>query len=411
MVHAICRASERVTTLDMLHGLMLLGLLVAQVYGQLASPQPVHPLPLAAHHPDLPVQFIVELLVNGQFDRMGSFLFGLSFYRCWHLTSLAGSGLDGLDADRIARRLLIGLLGIGLLLSFLLRSADLLFKYALLGFTLLYFRNQSVSNLLTWMVGLALLAILVPSSLGLLHATVVRHQSGSESLIDLLMSFFRSGLFGELPGWQPVGEWLLPGRSVSQGFSAYVSYELMMLGGLLVGKLGILHRDPRLRVRLSLLQVLVLPAAFLLKGAWAILALGLVALPESVVAYQPVLLALSGFLGSSLLTGVYLLDIGVNARLTPSGWAGWIGRVGQISVTNYVLQSILCPLLCGCMLAVAGQLTFWGRTGILVGIYTIQIGFSRVWGAYCRLGPLEWVCRRWIYDKLGQPNTVTTTKR
>lgn len=385
MVHAICRPAQQITTLDVLQGIVLLGLLIAQVYGQLAGPHPVHRLD--GHPPDLPVQFIGQLLINGQFERIGSFLFGLGVYRCGQQARL-----EGLDAGRIARRLLIGLLGIGLSLSLLLRSDNLLVPYAGLGFTLLYFRNQSVSSLLYWMMGLTGLAILLPSGIGLLyHAPVDTHSMLS---------------------WQSLREWLVPGYTVSKGFSAYLAYELMMLGGLLVSKLGIWPLDPRLRIHLSLLQVGLLPAAFVIKGAWVVLALGLVALPHSLVAYQPVLLALSGFWGSLLLTGVYLLDMGLNTRLIPWGKASWLGRVGQMGLTNYVLQLVLCPLLLyGYGVAVSGPIPLWGRAGIVVGIYTLQIGFSRLWRKHYRQGPLEWVCCQWIYNKWGQSNAVTMAKR
>lgn len=393
MVHSICRSSEQITTLDVLYGLVLLGLLITQAYGHFASLHPSHSLRLDERHPDLPVHFIVQLLASGQFERLGSFLFGLGFYRCWQRAGLDGPGMDGpgLDAQRIARQLLLLLLVIGLSLSLLLRSPDLLFQYALLGFTLLYFCRHSVSSLLYWMVGLAGLAILLPSLMSLLPDPVVIHAPLS---------------------WQSLWEWLMPGRSVSKGFSSFLSYELMMMGSLLVSKLGIWPLDHRLRIHLSLLQVLLLPAAFVIKGAWVVLALGLVALPHSLVAYQPVLLALSGFWGSLLLTGVYLLDMGLNTRLIPWGKASWLGRVGQMGLTNYVLQLVLCPLLLyGYEVAVSGPIPLWGRAGIVVCIYTLQIGFSRLWRKHYRQGPLEWVCCQWIYNKWGQSNAVTMAKR
>lgn len=398
MVHAICRPSQRITTLDVLNGLTLLGLLIAQVY--LASPQAVHPLPLDDHPVDLPVQFFMQLLVSGQFERIGSFLFGLGFYRCGQKAGLADPGPAELDANRVARRLLIGLLGIGLSLSLLFKSLDLLAVYALLGFTLLYFRNQSVLSLLTWIMGITGLAIGVPSCLGLLHFAGVSRPSLIDSLNHFSMTSISPGLPKELLDWQRLREWLLPGRSVSPVFLSVISYELMMLGGLLVGKLGMWHRDLKLRVRLALLLLVVFPLALLFKGAWVALSLGLVALPQRAMTYQPVLVALSGFLGTSLLTGVLVVDIGLNARLTPGGWTRWIGQAGQLCLTNYVLQSILCTLLLsGYALAVPGPLPFWGRTSIVVGIYAFQLGFSRLWGKHYRQGPLEWACRQWIYDQ------------
>ncbi|WP_155297227.1 DUF418 domain-containing protein [Spirosoma aerolatum] len=407
MVHAISRPAGRITTLDVLQGVVLLALLIAQGYGHFASPYPGHSLRLDEHHPDLPVHFILQLLVSGQFDRLGSFLFGLGFYQCWQHAGLDGPGLDGpgldgpgLDGPRIAQRLLLLLLVIGLCLSLLIRSADLLFQYALLGFTLPYFCRHSVSSLLGWMVGLAGLGILVPSLLSLLPA------------FHLPMTSFRTGSVGEFLNWQCLREWLVPGRSVSKGFTPFISYELMMLGGMLIGKLGILPRDIRLRMHLSLLQLLLLPVAFIVKGAWVVLAFGLVVLPEWVVAYQPVLLILSGFVGPLLLTGVYLLDMGLNTRLIPWGKASWLGQVGQMGLTNYVLQLVLCPLLLyGYGVAVSGPIPLWGRAGIVVGIYTFLIGFSRVWRKHYRQGPIEWVCRQWIYNKWGQSNSVTMAKR
>ncbi|GAB4044355.1 DUF418 domain-containing protein [Spirosoma jeollabukense] len=403
MIHAFCRPVERITTLDVLWGLVLLGLLISQAFGPLAYPQPVHMLHLAHHPAELPVQFMIRLLVSGQFERMGSFLFGLGVYRCWGQAGPDGPGLDGpgrtdarldgpgLDGHRIVRRLLIGLLGIGLGLSLLLRSVDLLVQYSLLGFTLLYFVNQSVVSLLSWMVGITLLAMLMLSIVGLLHpASVTSH-----------------GLFG----WQSVRHWLLTGNSVSQDLSSVLSYELMMLGGLLVGKLAIVHPDQKLRVRLSLLQLGLLPTAFLLKGAWVVMALGLVVLPPRVIDYQFLLLSLSGFLGTLLLTGVYLLDVAINTRIAPSGWARWIGWIGRFGLSNYVFQSMLCTLLLYEYRIVApGPLPAWGRGTIVVGIYSFQIGLSWLWRKHHRLGPLEWVCRYWLYGKAGPSNSVTTAK-
>ncbi|GAB3788768.1 DUF418 domain-containing protein [Spirosoma horti] len=391
MIHAFCRPVERITTLDVLWGLVLLGLLISQAFGPLAYPQPVHMLHLEHHPAELPVQFMIRLLVSGQFERMGSFLFGLGVYRCWGQAGPDGPGRTDarLDGHRIVRRLLIGLLGIGLGLSLLLRSADLLLQYALLGFTLLYFVNQSVVSLLSWLVGFTLLAMLMLSIVGLLHpASATSH-----------------GLFS----WQSVRHWLLTGNSAYQDFSSVLSYELMMLGGLLVSKLGLLLPDARLKVRLSLLQVVILPAAFLCKGAWVVLALGLVVLPQWIVAYQPMILALCGFIGPLLLTGVYLLDVGINTRLAPSGWARWIGWIGRFGLSNYVFQSILCPLLLyGYEVVVSGPPTVWGRTGIIIGIYSFQIGFSWLWRKHHRLGPLEWVCRQWLFGKSGGSNSIST---
>ncbi|GAB4022198.1 DUF418 domain-containing protein [Spirosoma koreense] len=372
MVPTVCRSSERITTQDALWGLVLLGLLMAQAFGQPAIPQPGHGLPLNHHHPELPAQFILHLLVSGQFERLGSFLFGLGFYQGWGQIRLAR-----LNAGHIARHLLLMMLGIGLGLSLLLGSVDLLCKYALLGLTLLYFMNQSVASLLKWLVGLIGLVILVPGSVALLDP-------GGMTPHTML-----SG-----PSFK---DWLLASHSVSRGFAATISYELMLLGGLLVGKLGLLSPNTQLRVRLSLLQIGVLPLAFLCKGAWVALSLGLVALPGRLLGYQPLLLSLCGFWGALLLTVVYLLELGVNSRWGSQRWVSWPARIGQLSLTNYLIQSILYPLLLyGYGQADSGLPPVWGRAILVMGIYGFQLGFSWLWTKRYRLGPLEWLFRQWL---------------
>ncbi|WP_421827251.1 DUF418 domain-containing protein [Larkinella sp.] len=413
MVFAICHPFRRITTLDVLGGLALLGLLIAQAYGQLAGAQPANPLTVAHSPAELPAQFMVQLLVAGQFERMGSFLVGLGFYRCFQPAGLDGPRLARLAIDRIVRRQLLLVLGIGLGLSLLLGSADLLVGYGLLGLTLVYFRNQSVASLLGWMMGLSGLAIGIPCCLFLLHSAGVNAQTLTDSPIEsLLLLFVQQGKFGEGIGWQPIREWVLSSESVSQGFSTVISYELMMLGGLLAGKLGRLRRDLRLKVRLSLVELLVLPAALLFKGVRVLMALGLVVLPKQVVTYQPMLLALSDFLGPLLLTGVYVLDVGVNVRLTPTGWASWLGRVGQMSLSNYVFQSILCRLLLdGFEFVVPGPIPVWARAGIVGGIFACQVVFSWVWGRRNWPGPLEWICCRWIYPRKGRLKSSIRTEQ
>ena len=379
MGHASCRPLEQTTSLNVLSGLVLLGVLITQTF---AFPPLGHLFPLGSHRAELPGHFLMQLLVSGQFERMGSFLLGVGLYRGWRQARLEGPGLEGpsregMDAGRLIRRGLTGLLGLGLGLSLLRGAVDLLLVYALLGFTLLYFVNQSVRSLLSWLVVLALVAIGVPGSVRLLYPDGMTTPS--------------------LVGWPVLSEWLFSDRSVSQGFGPTVSYEVLLLAGLLVGKLGMSQQDARLRVHLSLLQVVILPVAFGLKGAWVVLALSLVVLPQELVVYQPELLALSGFFGPLLLTGVYLLDMWVNIRSTPSGWTRWLGRVGQLSVTNYSLQSLLCPLfLHGYEVALSGPPTVWGRVALVVVIVALQIGFSWLWGKHHRQGPLEWICCQWM---------------
>src|SRR6187399_2260030 len=130
------QAAERMDVLDVLRGVAVLGILLVNVesfigYGFLSASAGLAPPgsdrdPLSA--------FLVEFLVQGKFYCLFSFLFGVGF-----AVFMQRASARGIDAVRLFRRRLLGLLLIGLIHSLLIWYGDILTTYALIGFGLIPF--------------------------------------------------------------------------------------------------------------------------------------------------------------------------------------------------------------------------------------------------------------------------------
>lgn len=150
--------SERSVVLDVLRGLALLGIALANfpefsLYSFL-PPEAAEALPTAGF--DRVVRYLQYLFVDGKFYTIFSLLFGVGFS-----IILANAARRGVDGFRIFYRRMAVLLLIGLLHLMFLWSGDILVLYALLGMLLPLFRNVSNRGLLIWAFGLLSLPLAV----------------------------------------------------------------------------------------------------------------------------------------------------------------------------------------------------------------------------------------------------------
>lgn len=149
-----------------------------------------------------------------------------------------------------------------------------------------------------------------------------------------------------------------------------------------------------------LLLLLIFPLAILLKGVSSLPVVELPLLPARWQAYEPLLFSLGDFLGTPLLTLVYLPEIGLNLRFSQNPVAIWMGQVGEMSLTNYLLQSGLSTFLFydnGQDLA--GQLTLLKSIGVVGSLHCLQGWFSHCWLSHYQQGPLERLLNQWSNGK------------
>ena len=399
--------TDRIHAIDCIRGFALLGILIIniQTYSLFAFLRPQQVYALALDQPDTyaPVQFFIHLFVKGQFYTLYSFLFGLGFYLMWKKNKRAG-----LDASHLFKRRLWGLLLLGLLHGFVFWFGDILHKYALLGFSLLYFNRKSVPTLLTWIVGLAVLVIVIQTVNLFVFPTTPQAISHSQQQVDAVIGrvikAWQYGSIREVMSLQTLGVLRVHVTAVQHGLAPYVEYEIMFLLGLIAGKLRLFTRIVEVKHRFLQNAFWVFPLGLLLKGISCLPIVEVHLLAANQLPYEQLIFSLAEFIGTPLLTIVYLIELSLLCSRKP--FFQWIGNTGRMSLTNYLLQTLLCMLLFyGYALGFSGRLTLLKSFLPVVGIYGFEVGFSNWWLACYRQGPMEWLWHRWTY---GKTNLITS---
>lgn len=77
-----------------------------------------------------------------------------------------------------------------------------------------------------------------------------------------------------------------------------------------------------------------------------------------------------------------------------------IGAVGQLALTNYLVQSVLCSVFFyGYGFGYFGDLRLQTLYIVVAEIWLMQLVFSTVWLRYFRIGPAEWVWKSLMYGR------------
>jgi uncharacterized protein len=78
-----------------------------------------------------------------------------------------------------------------------------------------------------------------------------------------------------------------------------------------------------------------------------------------------------------------------------------LAAVGQMALTNYLLQSVLASVLfLGWGFGLAGRLDYADQLVIVAGLWLFQLVVSPIWLARFRFGPAEWLWRSLSYWRL-----------
>ncbi|OOQ60428.1 DUF418 domain-containing protein [Mucilaginibacter pedocola] len=392
--------NTRIDILDQIRGIALLGILIFNIqtysFYALLRPEQVYALGIDRPESYAPAQFLIHLLIKGQFYTIYSFLFGLGFYLMWQKNNAAG-----LPADRLFRRRLWALLLFGLLHGLVLWFGDVLHKYALLGFSLLYFNRKPVPALLKWIgVFLGLLALIQFFKVFFFPQTAASAAQSHEQFDAVVMQVldaWQDGSVLSVMGFQKLGMLMVWVQNISEGLVGVIHFQIMFLVGLIAGKAGIFYHLPEWRNKLS-------------KWAWWAFLVGLpikciscldvfdIHFGSLPYAWSTFVVNVSSGIGTLLLAVAYLvaLALGLNGR-RPSVQQ-WIGNTGRMGLTNYLGQSLLCAILFyGYGFGLSGQLTLLQTFLPVLLIYSLQVIFSNIWLRYYTSGPMESLWRRMTY--------------
>lgn len=395
--------SPRIQSIDIIRGIALLGILIfnVQTYSLFAFLRPEQVYALHLDKPDTyaPIQFLIHIFIKGQFYTIYSFLFGLGFY-----LMLQKNNAAGINGNKVFKRRLWGLFAIGLIHALVFWFGDVLHKYALLGFTLLYFNKKAVTSLFKWIAGLIAFIVIFQVALAVLlpvtRQSVAQSHHETDEVIAEVLEAWQHGSLMEVMSFQKLGVAMLYFQSAFTGFAGFVHFEIMFLLGLIAGKTQIFPHLVELKPRLIKTALILLPFALILKVTSCLHILEINLLPETLFNYQQLFITLAEFVGTLLLAVVYLVFLFIVFSGKPSRFFMWIGNAGKLGLTNYLLQTLLCMLLFyGYAFGLSGRLTLLGSFVPVTGIYVLQVLYSNIWLSYFKVGPMEVLWRKMTYGK------------
>ncbi|MFT9846811.1 DUF418 domain-containing protein [Aneurinibacillus sp. REN35] len=381
---------SRIVSLDIIRGFALFGILLVNMpaFHSPAFIRQIYTLPQHLSPLDNGIRIFFDMFVQTKFYTMFSFLFGLGFYifmRRAEQKNIKSAGL-------FARRLLI-LLVFGLLHLIFLWFGDILHTYALVGFLLLLFYKRSNTALIGWGLGLlcsyyALLAlqlVVEPTS-----SYAAQQQVISAAKLEEAVRMYQDASYTEWLAYRLQAEVTL---ILSNAPFLIPAILPLFLFGLYAGRRGIFQHPEQHRTFVTRVWIISLLISAPLVAAVALVHMDILAFDANKPLAIQLFVTMSGaplclFYISSFV--LLLQKQSWQKRLRP------LGFVGQMALTNYIMQTALSlAVIYGFDLFNRMSLAF--GTFLCVGIYGLQIVYSRFWLTRYRFGPLEWLWRSLTY--------------
>jgi uncharacterized protein len=427
------RRAERIGMLDTTRGIAVLGILLMNIVGFGLPEAYEDPTNWGGHDgANLWVWRINALFFEGTMRGLFTLLFGagaLLFLQRQATHDAQGSReLSGtaLYFRRTGLLILFGLINAYVLLW----EGDILFYYGVTGLFLYLFRNLRTPTLIV----IGLIVLTVPTVMNFIdrveytgtrsraEAATVLLESGAELTGEQLTAIdeLNEAHADHKPAQDEIEHAIarikdsytsafgyLRHRTFYWETTFFIQYGFaeclgMMLIGMALLKLGVLSGNAQPRVYLAMMAV------------------GYV-IGLSVNLWETRTLESSAFSIDAITLTYVTYDLGrVPTTLAHLGLIGWLwqkpvlaaakrvlARVGQMALTNYLTQSIICGLLfTGAGLGLFGQFQRYELYYIVVAIWILQLAWSPWWLNRFQFGPVEWAWRSLTYGRR-QPMLIT----
>jgi len=411
--------NDRITAIDTLRGVAVLGILVMNIYG-FAMSFAAYQNPLAdggTEWYNVGTWFFTHLLFDQKFMTIFSLLFGAGLVMIVTRAPACAATYRGVWFRRC-----LWLLVIGALHGYLLWFGDILFHYALMGLFIFWFRNRSpraLTIIATLMLCVGMLASFASGGfmqqLQAKAVTVQQLDDAGEELteeqVDILEQWQDMSVFMK-PPHQQVAEDLAAYSGnyanivahrapmvfimQTQGTLGFIIWRVggLMILGMALMKLGVLSgaRGREFYRRMMMLGYGAgLPIVGL--GAWNIY------LHEWEMFWMFQVGSLPNYIGSVL---VAMGHIGLVMTIIQFGFMPALMRrfsaVGRMAFTNYLLHSIiLTTVFYGYGFGLYGTIPRFWQMGFVIAVIGVQLWLSPWWLARFRFGPAEWLWRSLTY--------------
>jgi uncharacterized protein len=427
--------SERITIIDSLRGIALLGILMMNIpffaYPVIQATNPMIAGELGTIN--FKVWYFVEGFLEGTQRGLFSMLFGCGVIV---FTTRLEKRVNGIMPAELFLRRQLWLLVFGLFNAFvLLWSGDILYHYAILGIILFAFRRMKPSYLIiAAIVCLALQTarenrdlyqnkntIAKGEVIAAIDTTKTKLNDKQKAQLEEMNGFKNNqklekkqkkakeaieavqGTYAELYDHHSnESVWM------ETSFMYFNPWDILifMFLGLAFFKMGLMQGDHPLMTYLVI----------------AVAGLG-VGIVLSYLRLEPLIDVKFNFFDYARDASFTLYEIprtfrsvglfGLIMVLYKTGWFNWlfalVRPVGQMAFTNYLMQSFICGIIFyGIGFGLYGKLQRYELYYIVVSVWIFQIIVSHVWLRYYRFGPMEWIWRSLTYWKL-QPFKKTSS--
>jgi len=374
---------NRIETIDILRGFSILGIFLVNMPTFHSPFMDIDPLTWWNENPDHVLYILVDVFAQASFYPLFAFLFGFGAILLADRSAERGQSFPSLFLRRMTTLLVIGILH-----AFLIWHGDILITYALFGFFFLLFYKWRGKTLLIFGSLMYILPFAAFSLMMLLMVATGNSSSIETNFIqaEATMNTYQNGSFLEITE-QRLADWYKV-NNLGSALIIFFSIFPHFLMGAGIAKLGWLH-NPKLHQK----KILWITATAILAGFF------LKTLPyttENMAADM-----IQDFIGGPIVSFSYIFLFTLvfqNQKL--SLIFSPIAAVGRLSISNYLLQSIVATLIFYSYgLGIYGKISF--TTGILFVfiIYIGQMVLSLLWLRYFYIGPIEYIWRFFTYGK------------
>lgn len=400
------RPSQRFDIIDILRGFAIFGILLVNMeffnnsfYAMVIGEYDIHSTL------DQIGRWIIAFFGEGKFYSTFSFLFGLGMALQYARAQEKGQRFVPFYLRRMFVLFLIGLVH-----AYLFWVGDILILYSVLGTILLiFFRNRKPKTLLIWTVILLVVPLLLNSALfGLsslssqapggeammeqIYAEQTRAMTDADAHADLV---YASGTFAEITRQRVENMKYVFTTWPFMGFNVFAMFVL----GLYAGKQKLFETSPKNLALWRKVWFWGLIIGVMGNLLYVIFGEG----TSRMIPSARNLISLTGqTFGAPALALFYMTSLALlfqrsqwQPRLMP------LSYVGRMSLTNYLLQTVICTtLFYGYGFRLYSKIGIAGGILLTMVIYAIQIPLSKWWLSRFRFGPMEWLWRSATYLKL-----------
>ncbi|GAK08658.1 LOW QUALITY PROTEIN: putative inner membrane protein [Geomicrobium sp. JCM 19038] len=395
MKHQSIAEQDRIHTLDIIRGIAILGIAMANMMhfktlADLDMMTMIEGRGLPEATLDALSSLFITFFVEGKFYPMFSLLFGLGFYIFYSRTLE-----KDLNANRLFSRRLTFLIIIGLLHQFLFWHGDILFTYGVTGFLLLLFISRQPKTILLWAT--LMLAIssffyaILTAGMGLLFGLGKEAMSSKYQSANNPMKW-RMGIISKFFFIDYLESFLM----IFNVFMVIPTILPLFLLGLYFGKTGMFHNVEEHVGKWKKICIHTAWSGILLSVLTTALIHDFFPIPPGV-----------GYglgTGIRMFTGPILMLFFVSAfvlllrKESRQAMLKPIAAVGRMALTNYLMQTLIFVFIFhGYGLGLFNQVGSFIGLVISVLVFGLQILFSTLYLKKFKQGPMETLWRKWTY--------------